>query len=174
MPSPFRPATELLVQYARLHRDRRNILTHAVGIPMVVFALGVLLGRPRWDSGWTPAWALWCLTAPWYLSRGQVGLGLAATVLNAALLALATPLAATEAWLVVGLGALMLGWTAQWAGHYYEGRRAEAVDDLTRLLVGPLFVAAEALFALGRCRPLREQIERAVGPSRLRDLTVPA
>lgn len=174
MRTVFQPATDLLVQYARLHRDRRNILTHAVGVPLVVFALGVLLGRPRWDSGWTPAWALWCLTAPWYLSRGQVGLGVAATLLNALLLALATPLAATGSWLVVGVGALLMGWSAQWAGHYYEGRRADAIDDLTRLLVGPLFVAAEALFALGRCRPLREQIERAAGPTRLRDLTVPA
>ena len=54
MPSPFRPARELLVQYARYHRDRRNIATHFVGIPMIVFALGVLLARPTVDLG-TPA-----------------------------------------------------------------------------------------------------------------------
>src|SRR3982751_2786976 len=41
MPSPFRPATELMVQYAAYHRDRRNIATHFVGIPLIVFAVGL-------------------------------------------------------------------------------------------------------------------------------------
>ena len=176
MSSPFSSATELLTQYARLHRDRRNILVHAVGIPMVVFAFGVLLGRPRWDNGLSPAWVLWGLSALWYLTRGQPGPGLLAMALNALLLALAAPLAAsgTAAWLGAGVGALLLGWSAQLVGHYYEGRRADAVDDLTRLLVGPLFVAAEGLFALGRCQALRAEIERQAGPTHYRDLTVPA
>ena len=57
MPSPFRPARELLVQYARYHRDRRNIATHFVGIPMIVFAISVLLARPAVDLD-TPAGVL--------------------------------------------------------------------------------------------------------------------
>ena len=34
----MRAATELLTQYAAYHRDRRNIATHFVGVPMIVFA----------------------------------------------------------------------------------------------------------------------------------------
>ena len=34
-------ASELLVRYAAYHRDRRNIATHLVGIPLIVFALGL-------------------------------------------------------------------------------------------------------------------------------------
>ena len=59
MPSPFRPATELMVQYAAYHRDRRNIATHFVGIPLIVFAIGVFLARAQFDvAQWhlTPAW----------------------------------------------------------------------------------------------------------------------
>ena len=42
----MRAATDLLSQYAEYHRDRRNILSHFIGVPMIVFAFGVLLARP--------------------------------------------------------------------------------------------------------------------------------
>ncbi|HWE27177.1 MAG TPA: Mpo1-like protein, partial [Polyangia bacterium] len=35
-----------LSQYAAYHRDRRNIATHFVGIPMIGFAAAALLARP--------------------------------------------------------------------------------------------------------------------------------
>jgi uncharacterized membrane protein YGL010W len=38
------------------------------------------------------------------------------------------------------------------------------------LLVGPLFVTAEALFALGWGKGLLGEIERRVGPTHVRDL----
>ena len=38
--------TDQLAQYATYHRDRRNIATHLVGIPMILLALQVLLSRP--------------------------------------------------------------------------------------------------------------------------------
>jgi len=38
--------TDHLAQYAAYHRDRRNIATHLVGIPMIVVALMILLSRP--------------------------------------------------------------------------------------------------------------------------------
>ena len=33
MATPLRPATDLLKLYAEYHRDRRNIVTHFVGVP---------------------------------------------------------------------------------------------------------------------------------------------
>ena len=33
-----RQATDLMAQYAAYHRDRRNIATHFVGIPLIVIA----------------------------------------------------------------------------------------------------------------------------------------
>ena len=43
-----------LGQYAEYHRDRRNIATHFVGIPLIVVAVAVLLSRPG-----TAAFGLW-------------------------------------------------------------------------------------------------------------------
>jgi uncharacterized membrane protein YGL010W len=38
--------TEQLAGYAAYHRDRRNIATHLVGVPVIVFAVVVLMSRP--------------------------------------------------------------------------------------------------------------------------------
>lgn len=173
--SPFRHATDLMVQYAQYHRDQRNIATHFVGIPLIVFAIGVLLARAEL-AGLSLAWMVWALATAWYLTRGNLVLGLATSVVNAVLIALAHPLAggSAAAWLAWGIGSFVLGWVIQFIGHYYEGRKPAFADDLVGLLVGPMFVVAEALFALGWCRALLAEIERRVGPTVLRDLHVPA
>jgi uncharacterized membrane protein YGL010W len=172
-------ATELMVKYASYHRDRRNIATHFVGIPLIVFAVGALLARPSVEvSGWpvTPAAVLWAATALWYLTRGNLVLGVAVSLANLVLILAALPLGqlATATWLACGLGAFVVGWLIQFVGHYYEGRKPAFVDDLRGLLVGPMFVTGEALFSLGWCKPLLDEIEARAGPTHLRDLHAPA
>lgn len=176
--SPFRPALDLMVQYARYHRDRRNIATHFVGIPLIVFAIGILLARAQFPLGefqLSAAWLLWGASTVWYLSRGNLVLGLATAGVNAVLMALAEPLAAgsTASWLGWGVGMFVLGWLIQFVGHYYEGKKPAFVDDLVGLLVGPMFVVGEALFALGWGRTMLVEIERQAGPTHLRDLAHP-
>ncbi|QPF74782.1 DUF962 domain-containing protein [Roseateles sp. DAIF2] len=178
--SPFRPALDLMVQYARYHRDRRNIATHFVGIPLIVFAIGILLARAQVELGGyalNAAWLLWALSTIWYLTRGSLVLGLATALVNALLMALAEPFAAaavsTGSWLAWGIGAFIVGWIIQFVGHYYEGKKPAFVDDLVGLLVGPMFVVGEALFALGWGRGMLAEIERQAGPTHLRDLAHP-
>jgi len=116
------------------------------------------------------------LSTAWYLTRGNLVLGLAVSAANGLLMALAEPLAAgsSSQWLAWGLGSFVLGWIIQFVGHYYEGKKPAFVDDLVGLLVGPMFVVAEALFALGWGRSMLAEIERRVGPTHLRDLAHPA
>ena len=40
---------EHLATYAEYHRDSRNILTHLFGVPVIVFAVIVLLSRPAFE-----------------------------------------------------------------------------------------------------------------------------
>lgn len=174
----MRKANELMVQYAAYHRDRRNITTHFVGIPLIVFAVGVLLARPTFAVDrllLTPAWIAWALSAIWYLTRGNLVLGLAVTFATGVLMALGQPLAAgsTASWLTWGIGSFVVGWVLQFIGHYYEGRKPAFVDDLVGLLVGPMFVTGEVLFAMGLCKPLLDEIEQKVGPTMIRDLAHP-
>ncbi|CUA82743.1 Uncharacterized membrane protein YGL010W [Gulbenkiania indica] len=170
---------EHLIQYAAYHRDRRNILTHFFGIPLIVIAVAALLGRPQWALGplvLTPAHAAVLATLVYYfrLDRGFgwamlafMGLALWAGV---AVAAMPTPL-----WLVVAVGLFLMGWMLQFLGHLFEGRKPAFVDDLIGLLIGPLFIVAEWAFMLGWRREVATQIEAAAGPVRQgRRLKLPA
>lgn len=170
----MRSVLEHLVQYASYHRDERNISTHFVGIPMIVCAFGALLSRPVLSVqgvDLTPAHIVVVLSGMWYLSRHLV-LGLATAAAVAAFAALGVFLASggVGAWLGWGVGLFVLGWGAQFLGHYYEGRRPAFVDDLSGLLVGPMFMTAELLFSLGWNRRMLAEIERRAGPTHLRNL----
>jgi uncharacterized membrane protein YGL010W len=171
----MRTATELLIQYAAYHRDRRNIVSHFVGVPLIVFAIGVLLARPALPAGGialTPAWVVFALAAAWYLTRGSAALGVAVSAAVAALLWLGQQAGAgsVSVWLGWGLGCFAVGWVIQCVGHGYEGRKPAFVDDLVGLLVGPMFVTAEAMFMLGWNKPLQSEIEQRVGPTTTRDM----
>ena len=171
----MRAATDLLSRYAEYHRDQRNIASHVVGVPMIVFALGVLFARPAFGLAHvvlSPAWIVFALSAGWYLTRGSLVLGATVTAGTAALLLVAQQLAysSVAAWLGWGVSLFVLGWAIQLVGHWYEGRRPAFTDDLVGLLIGPMFIAAEALFMLGWNKPLLAEIERRAGPTTLRDL----
>ena len=60
-----------LAQYAAYHRDPRNIHTHFVGVPMIMFAVVVLLSRPVWWLGMVPVSPRW--PAPWRLAFSTCG-----------------------------------------------------------------------------------------------------
>ncbi|MEN0106752.1 MAG: hypothetical protein AAGC84_10030, partial [Pseudomonas sp.] len=51
---------------------------------------------------------------------------------------------------------------------YYEGRKPAFVDDLSGLIVGPLFVVAELLFLVGIRDDVRVAIEERAGPTGIR------
>ena len=174
MRSLTQDAATLVVQYAHYHRNRRNIATHMVGIPLIV--LGILLwlcvGLGRWgDYGITAAWLVWALSSFWYLTRGDALLGVATAVVNGLLAALAHALAAAApdwgwpAW-QLGLALFVVGWIFQFVGHLLEGRKPAFVDDIVGLLVGPMFVVAEALMLVGLLARLRRTVEAEVGPLR--------
>jgi uncharacterized membrane protein YGL010W len=178
MATPFRPAIDLLKQYAEYHRDRRNILTHFVGVPMIVFAVGVLLARPTFMVGGlalTPCWVLFAVVAAWYLTRGHLGIGLATTLGMGVLMLLAHRVSggSTASWLAWGVGFFVVGWIIQFIGHYYEGRKPAFADDLVGLLVGPMFVVLEMLAPLGLFKGLMASVESHAGPTHLRDLAHP-
>ena len=179
MATPFRSAVDLLKQYAEYHRDQRNILTHFVGVPMIVFALGVLLARPTVMLGslaLTPAWVLFALVALWYLTRGHLGIGLATALGMGGLMLLAHQANTwgTGPWLAWGVGFFVVGWLIQFIGHYYEGRKPAFADDIVGLLVGPMFVVLEMLAPLGLFKDLMAAVERHAGPTFVRDLAHPA
>lgn len=175
----MRSGVELLTQYAAYHRDRRNIATHFIGIPMIVLAVVMLLSRPAlatWDGMVvTPALVLAAITALYYLWLDwRLALPLNAFLVVCLALSLLVAASSTLVWVASGVGLFVVGWIFQFVGHHDEGRKPAFVDDLIGLVVGPLFVTAEAAFSLGLRKPLQQQIESVVGPTRIRGEATPA
>jgi uncharacterized membrane protein YGL010W len=159
-----------LSQYAAYHRDPRNIASHFIGIPLIVVAVAVLLSRPQWAEGWLSPAVLATLASAWFYLRLELRLGVLMTVLLGLCVWAGQVLAqqSTLVWLASGIGMFVVGWAIQFVGHHYEGRKPAFVDDVTGLIVGPLFVVVELAFLLGLRRDLKEQIEARVGGVRLR------
>lgn len=158
---------EQLSTYAKYHRDPRNIATHLVGVPMIVFSVMVLLAGISFNVvGVTISVAMigYVLTMGYYLRLNLI-FGLLMCGLMGAGLYFAQILASisTLAWLASGIGLFVVGWVIQFVGHYYEGKKPAFVDDLVGLLIGPLFVTAEVLFAVGLFSQLKQQVEQNAG-----------
>ncbi|MFC3034630.1 DUF962 domain-containing protein [Pseudoalteromonas fenneropenaei] len=163
-----------LVQYARYHRDRRNILTHFFGIPLILQAVVLLLCNPtitlnEWS--FTPALIAICITSAYYLRLSLV--------LGVLMLMILLLMYAVSGWLISTLlpllplnqlwfGALLFafGWVLQFIGHHFEGKKPAFVDDLIGLVIGPLFVLVELLFLLGFFKQLEAQIILEAGDYR--------
>lgn len=103
-----------LGQYAEYHRDRRNIFSHFIGIPMIVVAVAVLLSRPGVELAglWLSPALLTALAATVFYLRLDLRFG----VLMAALLALSLWAGATLA-----QQATLVCWPAAWACSWSAG-----------------------------------------------------
>jgi uncharacterized membrane protein YGL010W len=158
----MRNLTEQLSGYAAYHRDRRNIATHFVGIPMIVVAVVALLARvPILAAVAALAVALFYLV----LDR-PFGVAMSALLALALWAGIGLGALPTAQWLAGALGLFIGGWIIQFVGHAFEGRKPAFVDDLLSFLIGPLFIAAEAAFMLGLRKALEREIVARAGPTR--------
>lgn len=168
--------TDQLSTYASYHRDTRNVLTHLVGIPMIVVALATLMARLSFGSVSLPdgfvldinlAVLASTLACAYYL-RLDLRYGAVMSALFALACWVGTGLAQHKpgVWLAWGLGLFVVGWVFQFVGHWFEGRKPAFVDDLIGLIIGPLFVVAEVGFLL-RMRPqVHAEVVSRSGPLR--------
>jgi len=151
---------EQMSTYAAYHQDPRNKATHFIGVPVIVLSLFIPLAWLRFGDI-SMAMVLAAVLIAYYLVL-DVPLGLAMLVVFAALAWLGEQIAmqgAVAGWswfavLFVG------GWILQLVGHVYEGRRPALADNLFQIFVAPIFLAAEAFFALGYKPGLREAVQR--------------
>ncbi len=160
------PLVDRLASYAGYHRDKRNIATHFVGIPMILVGTQAALAK----IGLGPVNAAVAATglATRYYRAIDPGYGAAMAVVLGATCAMGTAIAAMPMplWASATAGLLVGGWALQLVGHGFEGRKPAFLDDLRGLLDGPLFLVAEVAFALGLSPELRAEVERRAGPTR--------
>jgi uncharacterized membrane protein YGL010W len=159
-----------LTQYAAYHRDRRNIATHFVGVPMIVFSIILALATiiiPTGSVAVSLAAAISLALSVYYLKLDWA-LGIAMAIVLFLMCAGASEMThrlGTGASLAWALGIFAVGWAIQFLGHKFEGMKPAFLDDVRQLLIGPIFVCAEAFFLLGAKPQLRRYIEDRVGPT---------
>ncbi len=166
----MRTLAENLTQYAAYHRDRRNIATHFVGVPMIVFAIVLALSTWAFPIGTVPITlaAVVSIVACLYYFKLDLLLGaiMAATLLvMCAIASEVTHRLGVPAALALAAAIFIAGWALQFLGHKFEGMKPAFYDDAKQLLIGPLFICTEILFALGARGPLQRYIEERVGPT---------
>lgn len=150
----MRTLQQHLSAYGAYHRDRRNVITHFIGIPLILLAVVSLLSRPA-----SLAVAVAAVLALYYLILDRK-LGLVMTALLALSVWIGNGLAAlpTHTWLAVSVSGFAVGWVLQFIGHVFEGRKPAFIDDIMSLAIGPLFVVVEALFACGLLPQLKAEL----------------
>jgi len=159
--------TGILASYGRFHRDARNRFTHYIGVPAITYAILIppaLQSMTAFGATIDLDRILIIVAAVGYIALDPP-FGVALTVVLALLAkaAEATCRLGTHAALAVAGVVFVVGWALQLLGHRLEGNRPALLTNLAQILVAPLFLVAEAAFALGLRADLKAAVERRPG-----------
>ena len=150
-----------LAIYASYHRDHRNRATHFIGIPAIVFSILVPLALVKID-GISIALMVAIMAVLGWIALDRI-IGLAMLVMMVPMLLIAqwiVGFGSTTAWIVFAIF-FVGGWVFQLVGHVWEGRRPALADNLFQAFIGPMFIMAEVLMALGLKQELKAVIDGA-------------
>ena len=157
---------EHMAFYSSYHRDPRNRLTHFFGVPVIVYAILILMSFGRIPLGgleisfaaiFVGVMLVYYLSLDWVL-----GLTMAAIFVPMCWAAQATAALSLSTALTIFGVTFVGGWVVQLIGHKFEGNRPALLDNLFQTLVSPIFLTAEIFFALGLKRGLQEEVERRI------------
>jgi uncharacterized membrane protein YGL010W len=174
-------AVEQLSTYKSVHLNRKNIRTHLVGVPMIIWSIALLLASFSFDIessfisrylgienvSFTLAGIFSVGVLIYYLIL-SFQLGILALVLFGPLMWNVHYVVNMEYHIIIAISVFVIGWVIQFIGHHYEKAKPAFMDDINQLLIGPLFVIAEIYFLLGRGKILDKNItEKAVEKRRV-------
>ena len=157
---------EQLSNYKSVHFNKLNIKTHFVGVPLIVWAITVLLSLNTFSIelasktiSYTPAMIFFTLAMLYYLKL-HLKLALGMLIYVAVNIYLASLVSSMENALWLAIAVFVIGWIIQFIGHIYEKAKPAFLDDIMGLAIGPLFLMAEFYFALG----LEKKLEKSITP----------
>ena len=162
---------QLLSQYAAYHLDTKNIYTHFIGIPMIVFSVFCFAAKPGVMLGhfdFTLTLFLMILSLAFYFSLDRrFGMIMSLLFMLSYPFAYVVAQLSTQTWLMISSSFFVLGWIIQFVGHIFEKKKPAFVDDLTGLVIGPLFVVAEIVFILGYRQEMKQSVLKQARALRL-------
>ncbi|MBD3584544.1 DUF962 domain-containing protein [Salinimonas sp. HHU 13199] len=138
----MRQIEHLLDRYSESHRNKTNILIHAIAVPSIYFVtLGLLyaIPVPQWLAQFDVSWAhIISIPVLYYYFRLSGPIGAAMTLLTLACFGGIALLenAGISVWQFC-LALFIVMWILQFIGHKIEGKKPSFLEDLRFLLVGP-------------------------------------
>jgi uncharacterized membrane protein YGL010W len=155
---------EQLSNYKSVHLNKRNILTHFIGVPLIVWAITVLLSLNTFTLvlaeqtvSYTPAIVLFTITMLYYFTL-HIKLAIGMLIYVAVNLYLASVVTDMQNVLWLAIIVFVVGWIIQFIGHIFEKAKPAFLDDMMGLAIGPLFLMAEVYFTLGWEKTLANNI----------------
>jgi uncharacterized membrane protein YGL010W len=156
--------TEVLADYKSVHFNKTNMMTHFIGIPLIIWAVTLLLSLHVFHIELfnisillTPAYVFFICSLVYYFML-HIKLAIGMTLYVALNLYLVSFVTAHPSALYIAVIVFVIGWVFQFVGHYYEKAKPAFFDDLGNFLIGPLFLLAEVYFLLGWENKLEERI----------------
>ncbi len=136
-----------LDEYTGYHSSRANEICHYIGVPLIVFGAGGMLGAVKLVAAPFPLTltevTLFIVGLFYVLEARSLGVLTALAIVLLAELGRALPLA-------LGIAAFLCGWAVQFVGHSrFEHRSPAFLHNLVHLLVGPAWLV-ERLFSRGK------------------------
>ncbi|GIU17039.1 DUF962 domain-containing protein [Shewanella sp. MBTL60-007] len=161
----MKSAEEQLSTYKSVHLNPKNIKTHFVGIPLIIWSLFLLLNLipvnfaisddPVITFNVATIFTVGVLIYYVFL-HARLAVGLALFIIP--VLYTSSLVAQTSNALWIALAVFFVGWVIQFIGHHYEKAKPAFIDDLNQLLIGPFFLMAEVYFMLGMEKKLLADI----------------
>ena len=155
---------EQLSNYKSVHFNKTNIKTHFIGIPLIVWAITLLLSLNTFgikieenSLNFTPTMVLFTIALLYYFKL-HLKLGLGMLIYVVVNIYLASLVSTMEGALWIAIATFVLGWIIQFIGHIYEKAKPAFFDDIMGLVIGPLFLMAEVYFACGLEKKLHDDI----------------
>jgi len=152
----MQPVEYYLSEYGKDHQHPVNKLLHRICVPAIMVSLLGLLwalpvpnflaaigGYANWAVGFIACAMIYYLALSPRLAIGMLAVTMIAALLIKWLSTLPWPLWQTS------LAIFVVAWIGQFVGHAVEGKRPSFFRDLQFLLVGPLWILADAYRRLG-------------------------
>jgi len=167
----MKSAIEQLSSYKSVHLNKKNIRTHFIGIPMIIWSIALLLASVSFELKsafieefiglkvitFTLTGILSIVVLTYYFML-SFPLAILSIVLFGPLMWSVHEVVKMDQHISIAISVFVLGWIIQFIGHYYEKAKPAFMDDINQLLIGPLFVIAEIYFLLGAGKILDKNI----------------
>ncbi|GGI69341.1 DUF962 domain-containing protein [Shewanella gelidii] len=159
----MKSAVEQLATYKSVHLNPKNIQTHFVGVPLIIWSLFLALSLVDFDLGVGVSISLAVVFAAvvlvyYFILHVKLAFGLTLFIL---------PVLLTSAWVAqseyaiwIAVSVFIIAWAIQFVGHHYEKAKPAFADDINQLLIGPFFLMAELYFMFG----LEQQLAQTIKP----------